>query len=486
MTLKLDNVENKRDDKRDQLGMTNRNDATNVSATIVHERGSIARIDPLFTKERTYPLSWDTLHDIAQYFVEDTNTQISFMSVCKLWRGVILCTPSFWTSISLLSRYSRIADFEYGTDRIKWLVDRSGELLLHVLWNQSPDLTREFREDIEAFFIHRAPPERWKSLVTNDHGILNLKSLETRKFNSLRVLEYSATPPADGLIRIIKKTAMALSRITITHLNRPPAGVCFPLNLIEPETWLDLPEYGFAMEDCESLFQRVEKLRIVTANFPRTINPTPFSKVKDLHILLCILDLFEFGAMFPNLENLCIQSASQSRRDVSLPKLRVLHLWNDSQELLQCIEAPLLEELYLEGPGSLLTDVLDDPCYQISPQRLILDIEATPTVFFQLLSLSPRLDYIKIVIKYRSGLLEKLFEVLAIERNAAGKGIARVWSCCSGLSHLEISMKSARLLGDVKLLEEPAKALFKERSRDSLKSITLTWTDGSRVHINSQ
>jgi hypothetical protein len=441
-------------------------------------------------------IPWDILREVASYIIDDKFMRLTFMKVDKLWRSVIIDTPSFWTTIAVCSPFSFTLLLSQAMDRITWLAERSKSLPVRVTWNLTL-LGDVPNEAVALFFVQKVPPERWQFLlIANTERFLNPGALSMifarHKFTSLQHLSFTYTwsSPANivKFIEMIEASAPTLSSITVSNVlsSPPPPRGLLPLSLIGPQTEVIFPDRGHALDEAIAiaLLPNIQNINIVwEPNVAYT--GVPLNSFSSL-VKLTILYFHCYGLKslhLPRLEELYIKSSQNRQTDITLPKLRLLSLQNTAMRLLPCFDASLLEELHLEGEPLGLDAALDDPSYQISPDRLIIDTKISSTTFFLLISLSPRLKHLQILRHSRTQTVGSFFDLLLSE-NKAVDGNSKSWRLCRDLRRLDVLVQSVRLINDATWLDEPAKKLFHERSKSGLESISIDWRDGSLLRFH--
>lgn len=195
----------------------------------------------------------EVLYELVEYVVGDSKGRVSFMNVSKRWRSVVENSPKLWTNIYLLPRKNYVTYTPHTSkfERIDWLVERAGQLPLEVYFNRD----KAVDEELQRYFVARAPSERWRTLSITDSGICSVHILSHCVFPSLRRLLVSSHLPSE-LMSQISKTAPAISKVTVfTDDQALIAPIVSVVELIGPETQLRIfpSKVKFHLSSAESL-----------------------------------------------------------------------------------------------------------------------------------------------------------------------------------------------------------------------------------------
>jgi hypothetical protein len=134
-----------------------------------------------------FMLPWELLRIVFIYSRDTPGGHHSIASVCRLWRQIIINTPSFWTKLRIFPT-QRTTTAE-SIARLDAQFRRSGTLPLSIHWhcNGDPRVPFDDMAVMAAWLLDTVPLARWQSLLVGSIGEVPIQKL-SGFFSTLNLL----------------------------------------------------------------------------------------------------------------------------------------------------------------------------------------------------------------------------------------------------------------------------------------------------------
>ncbi|KAG8813103.1 hypothetical protein FRC17_001675 [Serendipita sp. 399] len=435
----------------------------------------------------------ELLQELFRTFEEDYGTLKSMGAICRHWRVIYITTPEFWTDLRVHLGVP-LTTYSMAVERLDTMIARTGSMKVSVsLHRQLGGINSPGNAQLVARLIAGIPVERWKSLQLGSwyYG-LDFVLAKGGVFSSLEVLEVdSYNNSSVSCLQNINLGHHRLSTLIMsgtTKLDRHFATIEAKLMARS-----DLVGRGTLVIICNTaprvVYPQIQRLsvKIATSRAPTRWTVQPL--IIELDLMVPSISNLNLSTLFPRLERLTIHIPTISDpylpEDLLFPHLRYLTCKAPNYSCLAAFIAPELETLSLQGNNSLsqsqLEQALEDPRFQLSPQKLLINDNFDFMALSHILSLCPRISHLSVYVLPNGHIVDwtPLISLLQRQLTMQGLGHKIKWELCPHLESLEVMIEWNQSLGDARMTKFRVDTIMNGPRSKVLRSMVVRWKDGS-------